>query len=252
MPPVSRSDSRKRSANSCGVRSLEERLVANHHGLYSAFRGNRSGEIPATIQVETFVDRSPSEDKTKRIGGTSATELDSLTADLSTEVTNAVTADFLANGVFAEVGKNIKNSDAVMTGQIKRFYGRAGLNSVGWITLPINPIWFLGVPMQSTEGEVDRSRFAVPMAPCSASTAVVHSSPTGTRCTITRSSASGQPLTRPSIRRCSRYESGFSQTRASFERLFVVPPGCATADMALEVKAGGEDSEIGIRRIRLR
>jgi uncharacterized protein YgfB (UPF0149 family) len=42
-----------------------------------------------------------------------------------------------------------------MTGEIKRFYGRAGLSSVGWITLPINPIWLLGVPMQSTEGEVD-------------------------------------------------------------------------------------------------
>lgn len=41
-------------------------------------------KIPAKLQVETFVDRSPSEDKTKRIGGTSATEPDSLAADLST------------------------------------------------------------------------------------------------------------------------------------------------------------------------
>jgi hypothetical protein len=111
--------------------------------------------IPAKMKVQTFVDRSPSEDKTKRIGGSSATEPDSLAGDLGTEVTNAVIADFLANGVFAEVGKNIEHPDAVMTGQIKRFYGRAGLNSVGWITLPINPIWLLGVPMQSSEGEVD-------------------------------------------------------------------------------------------------
>jgi len=56
-------------------------------------------KIPAKIQVETFVDRSPSEDKTKRAGGSSA--------------------------------------------------------AVGWITLPINPIWLLGVPMQSSEGGVD-------------------------------------------------------------------------------------------------
>ena len=112
-------------------------------------------KIPAKIQMETFVDQSPSEDKTKRIGGTSATEPDSLAGDLGTEVTNAVIADFLANGVFAEVGKHIQHPDAVMTGQIKRFYGRAGLNSTGWITLPINPIWLLGVPMQSSEGEVD-------------------------------------------------------------------------------------------------
>ncbi|MDE2058979.1 MAG: hypothetical protein KGL31_03870 [candidate division NC10 bacterium] len=111
--------------------------------------------IPAKMKVETFVDRSPSEDKTKRAGGSSATEPDSLVGDLGTEVTNAVIADFLANGVFAEVGKNIERPDAVMTGEIKRFYGRAGLNSAGWITLPINPIWLLGVPMQSTEGGVD-------------------------------------------------------------------------------------------------
>lgn len=88
-------------------------------------------KIPARIQVESFVDRSPSEDKTKRAGGSSATEPDSMTGDLDTEVTNAVIADFLANGVFAEVGRHVEHPDAVMTGQITRFYGRAGLNSVG-------------------------------------------------------------------------------------------------------------------------
>ena len=112
-------------------------------------------KIPAKIQVETFVDRSPSEDKTKRAGGSSATEPDSMAGDLGTEVTNAVIADFLANGVFAEVGRHVERPDAVMTGQIKRFYGRAGLNAAGWITLPVNPIWLLGIPMQSSEGGVD-------------------------------------------------------------------------------------------------
>ncbi|MBZ0170086.1 MAG: hypothetical protein K8F29_11670, partial [Kofleriaceae bacterium] len=112
-------------------------------------------KIPARIQVETFTDRSPAEDKTKRAGGSSATEPDSMTGDLGTEVTNAIIADFLANGVFAEVGRHVDRPDAVMTGQITRFYGRAGLNAAGWITLPINPIWFLGVPMQSSEGGVD-------------------------------------------------------------------------------------------------
>ncbi len=112
-------------------------------------------KIPAKIRVESFVDRSPSEDKTKRAGGSSATEPDSMTGDLGTEVTNAIIADFLANGVFAEAGKNIGHPDAVMTGEIKRFYGRAGLSSVGWITALIYPIWLLGVPMQSSEGAVD-------------------------------------------------------------------------------------------------
>jgi hypothetical protein len=112
-------------------------------------------KIPAKIQVETFVDRSPAEDKSKRAMGVSATEPDSLAGDLSAEVTNAVIADFLVNGVFTEVGKGINEPDAIMTGEITRFYGRAGLNAVGVITLPINPIWFLGVPMQSSEGGVD-------------------------------------------------------------------------------------------------
>lgn len=112
-------------------------------------------KIPAKIRVETFVDRSPAEDKTKRAGGSSATEPDSMAGDLGTEVTNAVIADFLANGVFAEVGRHVERPDAVMTGEIKRFYGRAGLNAAGWITLPISPIWLLGIPMQSSEGEVD-------------------------------------------------------------------------------------------------
>lgn len=112
-------------------------------------------KIPAKLQVETFVDHSPPEDKTKRPLGVSATEPDTLAADLATEVTNAVIADFLINGVFAEIGKSIKHPDAVMTGEITRFYGRAGLNTAGVITLPINPIWFLGIPMQSSEGGVD-------------------------------------------------------------------------------------------------
>lgn len=133
--------------------SLNACTAISYHPALSL--GPSPVKIPAKIQVETFVDRSPSEDKTKRIGGTSATEPDSLAGDLGTEVTNAVIADFLANGVFTEAGKNIMNPDAVMTGQITRFYGRAGINSTGWITLLIYPIWLLGVPMQSSEGEVD-------------------------------------------------------------------------------------------------
>ncbi len=112
-------------------------------------------KIPAKLQVETFVDHSPPEDKTKRALGVSATEPDSLAGELSAEVTNAVIADFLINGLFTEAGKGINNPDAIMTGEIKRFYGRAGLNGVGAITLPINPIWLLGLPMQSSEGGVD-------------------------------------------------------------------------------------------------
>lgn len=113
-------------------------------------------KIPAKLQVETFVDRSPAEDKTIRIEGKSATEPEFLIENLEAEVTNAVIADFQANGVFAEASKITKNPDVVMTGEIKRFHGQAALNSVGWITLVAYfPSWFLGVPIQSSEGEVD-------------------------------------------------------------------------------------------------
>jgi hypothetical protein len=61
--------------------------------------GSSPIKIPVKLQVETFVDRSPSEDKSRRAMGVSATEPDTLAGDLSTEVTNAVIADFLINGV---------------------------------------------------------------------------------------------------------------------------------------------------------
>jgi hypothetical protein len=43
-------------------------------------------------------------------------------------------------------------------GEIRKFYGKAGINSFGWLTYPANvmaPIWLLGLPVHSSEGAVD-------------------------------------------------------------------------------------------------
>jgi hypothetical protein len=115
-------------------------------------------KIRAKAQVEPFVDRSPAADKSKRIGGVSATEARTLAGDLATEVTNAVLTDFALNGVFQEVGKSVDDPDLLVRGEIRRFYGKAGINTFGWLTYPaemLAPIWLLGLPVSSTEGAVD-------------------------------------------------------------------------------------------------
>lgn len=115
-------------------------------------------KIKAKAQVEPFVDHSPRADKNRRIGGVSATEPKALAGDLTVEVTNAVVNDFLINGVFQEVGKNIDDPDLIVKGEIRRFYGKAGINNFGWLTYPANlmaPIWILGLPVNSSEGAVD-------------------------------------------------------------------------------------------------
>jgi len=115
-------------------------------------------KIRAKAQVESFVDHSPAADKSKRIGGVSATEARTLAGNLATEVTNAVINDFSINGVFEEVGKNVDNSDIVVKGEIHRFYGKAGINTFGWLTSPAQvmaPVWLLGLPVNSSEGAVD-------------------------------------------------------------------------------------------------
>jgi hypothetical protein len=115
-------------------------------------------KIKAKAQVESFVDHSPAMDKDRRIGGVSATEPKTLAGDLATEVTNAVINDFLINGVFQEVGKSVDNPDLIVKGEIRKFYGKAGINSFGWLTYPTNfiaPIWLLGLPVNSSEGAVD-------------------------------------------------------------------------------------------------
>ena len=116
------------------------------------------GESPTTVhakvQIATFKDESPAGDKDAKVAGTSATEPGTLAGELATEVTNAVLTDFSNNQVFDVIQKRVEAPDLIMNGAIRRFYGYAGPNAVFWSTIPLDIIWFFGVPVQSDEGSV--------------------------------------------------------------------------------------------------
>lgn len=117
------------------------------------------GESPSTVrsrvQINQFRDVSPPEEKDKKFAGFSATEPGTLAGDLATEVTNAVLTDFSNNQVFEAIQKRMDNPDLILNGTIHRFYGQSGINALGWSTIPIDIIWFFGLPIQSEYGSVD-------------------------------------------------------------------------------------------------
>ena len=51
--------------------------------------------------------------------------------------------------------KRIDAPDLILKGNINRFYGKAGINELGWITIPLDILWFFGLPIQTDEGMVD-------------------------------------------------------------------------------------------------
>ena len=117
--------------------------------------GEAPHTIKAKVKIDKFTDISPAGDKEKAFGGTSATAPGTLAGDLETEVTDAVLSDFNNNQVFDTVKKRMDDPDLVLKGTINRFYGTAGPNAAFWLTLPIDPIWFFGIPVNSDQGKVD-------------------------------------------------------------------------------------------------
>ena len=117
------------------------------------------GPSPVTIhrkvQVDSFRDESPPRDKGRKVGGTSATEPGTMAGDLAAEVTNAVLTDFNNNAVFETIRARVEDPDLIMRGTIRRFYGHAAPNALFWATIPVDFIWFFGLPIQSDKGEVD-------------------------------------------------------------------------------------------------
>ena len=111
--------------------------------------------IDRRVQIETFRDESPPGDRGKKVAGTSATEPGTLAGELSNEVTNAVLTDFHNNAVFKDVRRRLDAPDLVMRGTIRRFYAHAGPTPLMWATIPIDIIWFFGLPVQGDKGEVD-------------------------------------------------------------------------------------------------
>lgn len=125
--------------------------------------GTSPETLPASVRVGEFMDRTPPDDHRGYFGGTSATEPGTLVGDLAPQVANAVASDFQINAVFREVSKSASSPDLVMTGVIYRFHSTAGLNPLGIITIPVNLIWLLGLPVGSNESIVDLEiQFATP------------------------------------------------------------------------------------------
>lgn len=117
--------------------------------------GSSSITIPARVQLNELSDQSDPKRKTKKVMGTSATAPGTMAGVLSTELTNALLIDFRNNQVFKEVEKRAENPELVVDGTIFAFYGHAGPNALYWITLPVDIIWFFGLPIFSEEGAVD-------------------------------------------------------------------------------------------------
>jgi len=81
--------------------------------------------ISRTVTVEKLKDNSPPEDKNNPFMGFSATNKESLSNDLETEVTNAIVSDFSTNALFKNISRRTDNPDIIMKGEIKRFVGKS-------------------------------------------------------------------------------------------------------------------------------
>lgn len=128
---------------------------ANYSYKPSVSLGVSQTTINAKVKMEKFFDNSPSSDKESPLGCISATSPDTLSGDLDNEVTDAILMDFNNNQVFDEVKKKMDRPDLILQGTINRYYGTAGVNAGLWLTIPIYPIWFLGIPIQSDKGLID-------------------------------------------------------------------------------------------------
>lgn len=113
--------------------------------------------INKTVTVEKFKDNSPVFDKKNPFLGYSVTDPDALSSELSTEISNAVIADFSINSVFKQVSRRVENSDFIMKGEINRFMGKSQMTDFGLISLfsYVGVItWYFGVPIRKNETDI--------------------------------------------------------------------------------------------------
>jgi hypothetical protein len=111
--------------------------------------------IQARIRVQELVDRSPGDERGLRVLGMSALAETGPGVPLGTSITDAIFEHLERDQVFAAITRGSDPHDLVLSGTIHRFYGTSGIGTLGWITLPIDPIWLLGFPASSDEGVVD-------------------------------------------------------------------------------------------------
>jgi hypothetical protein len=114
--------------------------------------------LPLRVAVRDLQDTSPAGDRPRSwLGGTSATASDALAGELAPTVTDAIIACFVNDDVFAEMNRNPDAPDIVMSGTIRRFYGKARNNPYTFPAIVMTGSWlmYLGVPVDETFGSVD-------------------------------------------------------------------------------------------------
>jgi hypothetical protein len=128
-------------------------------------------QMPLRIEIRDLQDASPEGDRSRALGGTAATASDSLAGALAPNVTDAILENFRSDEVFADVSRRPERTDLIMSGTIRRFYGKANQNAVGWAAA-LDPFGIgtllsvLGLPVYSSYGTVDLElTFEVPNGP---------------------------------------------------------------------------------------
>ena len=113
--------------------------------------------VKANVQIQQFVDRSPNSDTNGKFAGFSVREQGTLEGELTSDITQAILTDFNNNQVFSNVKQRFDTGspDLVMKGTIHRYYGTFGPTTLMWATIPIDIIWYFGVPVMGDDGQVD-------------------------------------------------------------------------------------------------
>ena len=108
--------------------------------------------IHATVLLEDFRDETPPRDHMQRFLQLVPTEPGSLSGSLATHVTNEILSDFQRNHVFKTISKLQDEPDLLLSGAIRRFHAVSGILLY---TLPIDVLWYLGLPCCRDEGHVE-------------------------------------------------------------------------------------------------
>jgi hypothetical protein len=121
----------------------------------SAVVGISADRLPLRVEVHDLVDVTPPGDRSRTLGGTAATASDTMVGELSTAVTDAILQNLRNDEVFEEIRRRCDDPDLVLTGTLRRFYGKSNLNALGFVSLAYVPSWYLGIPIYTSHGAVE-------------------------------------------------------------------------------------------------
>jgi len=111
--------------------------------------GHVDEPIPVRVELRDLTDATPPEDARRTLGGTSATSHESLSGDLSIAVTDAILTNLRNDGFFTEVRRRAGAPDLVLSGTIRRFYGKSYVHPIGWLSS------LVGLPLFTSRGTVE-------------------------------------------------------------------------------------------------